>query len=171
MVIPAVGPLVPGHVMVVSKAHHSSLASMGRSAIAEYDRLAARLRRLSVWGSGLPLESEHGSTEADKAGSCVVHCHIHWLPGMGQHLEFLSSRLTRIRKTGTLYQLTANQPYIFLRAGTTHQIFGAKFVPSQVVRRLLCEVLNRDDTDWRSHHRLDVVSDTVETWTRVPDQR
>ena len=30
------------------------------------------------------MEAEHGSTANDKAGACVVHTHVHWLPDMGR---------------------------------------------------------------------------------------
>jgi ATP adenylyltransferase len=84
VVLPSVGPLVPGHVMVVSKTHSYSLSSMGADAVSEYDALAARLRTAPFLRNGVPLEAEHGSTADDKAGACVIHTHVHWVPGMGR---------------------------------------------------------------------------------------
>jgi len=63
IVLPSVGPLVVGHVMVVSKAHSASLASMGKDAIDEYESVAVRLKRAPLFRDGDPLEAEHGSTE------------------------------------------------------------------------------------------------------------
>ena len=167
VVIPSVGPFVSGHVMVVSKAHQSSLVAMGRDAVEEYDELADRLRDLPVWSGGTPLEAEHGSTETDKAGACVVHSHVHWIPGMGAHFDELSRRLS-IRPEAALTRLTlAHQPYIFLRAGPKQGIFEADGLPSQTIRRLLCDLLERDDLDWRQNRRLDWVTETVDRWARL----
>jgi diadenosine tetraphosphate (Ap4A) HIT family hydrolase len=84
--MPSLGPLVRGQVMVVSKIHAESLASMGSDALGEYDALALRLRKAASLLGANPLEAEHGSTAGDKAGACVVHTHVHWLPEMGDFL-------------------------------------------------------------------------------------
>ena len=93
VVIPSVGPFTPGHVMVVSKTHQPSLLAMGAAAVYEYDALAERIRLLPVWNATVPLEAEHGSTTLDSGGACVVHCHVHWIPGTGLHYDTLASRL------------------------------------------------------------------------------
>ena len=93
IVLPSLGPLMPGHVMVVGREHQNSLASMGREALEEYEELANRLRVAPFLRDGVPLEAEHGSTANDKAGACVVHTHVHWLPGLGGYLRDFQKRL------------------------------------------------------------------------------
>ncbi len=44
LVLPSLGPLMLGHVMVVGKKHQASLASMSREAVEKYGRLAKQLR-------------------------------------------------------------------------------------------------------------------------------
>ncbi len=64
LVLPSVGPLVTGQAIVVSREHYPSLASMGRSAIAEYDQLVHEIiPDRTGW-----LEAEHG------ARGCPVYC-------------------------------------------------------------------------------------------------
>jgi diadenosine tetraphosphate (Ap4A) HIT family hydrolase len=164
IVIPSVGPLMRGHVMVVSKTHSESLAVMGQDALVEYNALAARLRNAPLLKDTDPLEAEHGSTIRDKAGACVVHAHVHWLPGMGQYLNELQSCLTVLPDASLAEFSDGHEPYIFARNGTRHAIFEARGLPSQTIRRILCGVLDREDTDWTQAHRLDLVKETVEAW-------
>ena len=164
IVLPSLGPLVPGHVMVVSKSHCDSLASMGLEAVLEYDCLAANLRTAPFLRDNDPLEAEHGSTADDKAGACVVHTHVHWLPGMGRFLGEFKRRLS-LRPESNLLELAGGAgPYLFARADGIQAFFSAQGLNSQTIRRILCDVLDRDDTDWMQAPRLDWVQETVDAW-------
>jgi diadenosine tetraphosphate (Ap4A) HIT family hydrolase len=163
IVLPSLGPLMPGHVMVVGKQHLDSLASMGRDGFEEYEQLANHLRTAPFLRDGEPLEAEHGSTANDKAGACVVHTHVHWLPGLGGYLREFQKRLPLLSQH-EIMDVPANVPYIFVRAGAEKAIFHAAGLPSQTIRRTICEVLDRDDTDWMQAPRLDWVKETVQAW-------
>jgi diadenosine tetraphosphate (Ap4A) HIT family hydrolase len=166
IVLPSVGPLVPGHVMVVSKAHCESLASMGAEAIREYESLSVRLRSAPLLQNGDPLEAEHGSTADDKAGACVIHTHVHWVPGMGRFWgEFGHHLSPRVEKC-LLDVGVEGGPYIFARAGVRQSIFEARGLRSQTIRRILCELMDRDDTDWTQALRMNWVKETVNAWLR-----
>ena len=166
VVLPSVGPLVPGHVMVVSKVHCHSLAAMGTASIAEYDSLATRLRLAPLLRDGEALEAEHGSTEDDKAGACVIHTHVHWMPGMGRFWQEFAQRLSP-RTEKCLQDVGANGgPYIFGRAGGVQAFFEARGLGSQTIRRILCEVMQRDDTDWMQALRMNWVEETVNAWVQ-----
>ncbi len=163
IVLPSLGPLMPGHIMVVGKEHRDSLASMGREAFEEYERLANQLRVAPFLRDGEPLEAEHGSTATDKAGACVIHTHIHWLPGLGGYLDEFQKRLPLLSQR-EIADIPASVPYIFVRAGAKKALFHAAGLPSQTIRRTLCELLDRDDTDWKQAPRLDWVKETVQAW-------
>src|SRR5216683_124104 len=120
LVTPCIGPLLRGHVMVVSRTHSESLASMGEDALREYDALATRLRNAPLLRDNDPLEAEHGSTPDEKAGACVVHTHVHWLPGMGQFIDEFRRRLT-VRNEANLFDVGQRRvPYIFVRNASGH---------------------------------------------------
>jgi diadenosine tetraphosphate (Ap4A) HIT family hydrolase len=164
IVLPSIGPLVPGHVMVVSKAHCANLASMGLDRIREYESLAVRLREGPFLRDGDPLEAEHGSAEDDKAGACVIHTHVHWIPGMGQFWGEFGERLS-VRPEECLQQVGASGgPYIFARASGRQAFFEARGLRSQTIRRILCGLTDRDDTDWMQALRLNWVEETVRVW-------
>ena len=166
IVLPSVGPLVPGQVMVVSKAHSASLASMGTDAIREYESLAVRLREAPFLRDGSPLEAEHGSTDDDKAGACVIHTHIHWMPGMGQFWQQFEERLPR-RSEKCLQEVSRKGgAYIFARAGGIQALFEAHGLRSQTIRGILCDLLDRDDIDWMQALRMNWVEETVDAWLK-----
>lgn len=170
VVLPSLGPLAPGHVMVVSKGHCDSLAAMGADAIHEYESLAVRLRAAPLLRNNDPLEAEHGSAPGDKAGACVVHTHVHWLPGMGRFFDEFKKRLS-VRSEANLADVIASgQPYIFVRAGARQAVFHARGLQSQTIRGILCDLMDRDDTDWRQAPRFDWVRETIEAWQRCEER-
>jgi diadenosine tetraphosphate (Ap4A) HIT family hydrolase len=171
VVLPSVGPVVPGHVMVVSKSHWHSLASMGPLAIREYESLAARLRTAPLLRDADPLEAEHGATGEDKAGACVIHTHVHWVPGMGQFWNEFKQHLS-LRRERDLFEVSNNGgTYIFVRASAKRAIYEAQGLRSQTIRRILCGILDREDTDWMQALRPDWVEETVKAWDREEDMR
>ncbi|OWY71619.1 hypothetical protein B7486_08015 [cyanobacterium TDX16] len=164
LVLPALGPFTPGHVLVVSKEHIPNLASMGATGISEYLQVCEKLSQVLSSESVCALEAEHGATKAQKAGACVVHTHIHWLPGLGRHERFLDGWLKKLGEGSELEGLTKfrDQPYIFVRGQSQMWIaYDATGVNSQMIRRTLCDELDRDDLDWRSNPRPDWVRRTI----------
>lgn len=166
VVLPSLGPLFPGHVMVVSKEHVHSLAAMGDAVLREYDDLSRRLREGPFFAGSIPLEAEHGSTSDEKAGACVVHTHVHWIPGVGSRFDELRELLPPMIAESLTDVVESGTPYIFLRAGHREGVFAARGLPSQTVRRLLCEILDRGDSDWTQSPRLDWVAETVKAWSK-----
>jgi diadenosine tetraphosphate (Ap4A) HIT family hydrolase len=166
VVVPSLGPLVRGHVMIVSKQHQESLASMGSPVLKEYNDLATRVRSGPFFENGNALEAEHGSTPGDKAGACVVHTHVHFIPEMGVHLPAFKERLSARREGRLANVATTHEPYIFLRNDSEETIFDAQGLPSQTIRRVLCDILDRDDDDWTQAPRLDWIKETVAAWAR-----
>lgn len=82
VILPTIGALVPGYVLLVSKRHCLSVMDCSGDEIAELERLLVRLR--SVLGDVYRtpcIAFEHGSgcgTGMDSA--CIAHCHLHVLP-------------------------------------------------------------------------------------------
>ena len=79
VVLPSVGPITPGHVMVVSRNHARNLAFMGQSVIEEYKCLVQSISNRSGF-RGL-LEGEHGASVDSPGGACITHTHVNLIPG------------------------------------------------------------------------------------------
>jgi diadenosine tetraphosphate (Ap4A) HIT family hydrolase len=168
IVVPALGPFVPNHLMVVSREHVLSLAAMDSAAIVEYEELAKRLATYAPFRDAGVLEAEHGATDGDKAGACVVHTHVHWLPGLGGHSTMFDGWLTLNHESSNLDPLLGTRgPYIFTRGNFGKvRIYNASGQHSQMIRRALCDGLQRDDTNWKQFPRKEWIEETVASWPK-----
>lgn len=165
VVIPALGPLLPGHVMVVSKRHFASLASMGPGGIASYEKIFEELRRL--WPEFMydALEAEHGGVTSVKNGPCIMHTHVNIIPGAGRFLKILDGKLPRldIKDLSSISDVTT--PYFYMRANGETVLYNGNQGQSQIVRRLILERLNQDDWNWAVYPRMDMVNETIKLWS------
>lgn len=167
-VLPALGPLVPGHIMVVSHDHYPNLLSMPREALVEYERLAQWLRDRSPYQELGFLEAEHGSTSAELAGGCIVHTHVNWIPGAANFIRIFDDRF-QTTDWNRLSELEApTKGYILLRSSTNERRFfvPSEKLPSQLLRREIFAQRGRDDWDWAAFPRQDWTANTVEMWRK-----
>jgi diadenosine tetraphosphate (Ap4A) HIT family hydrolase len=74
-------PLVPGHCLLITRAHYPSFGCVPREITRELATFRANCLRLVEASYGRPLQFEHGSTSlAMQSGACVHHAHVHLLP-------------------------------------------------------------------------------------------
>lgn len=167
VIMPCVGPFVPGHILIVSREHHPNLASMGPDCIREYNTVAEEAAKRWPFSNEGILEAEHGSVDGDKAGACVTHTHVHLIPGLAARARMFDNLLPVIHSNTRLKKLASiSGPYIFTRANLTSTfVYAANGLRSQMIRRTLCEDLGRDDEDWKSFPRPDLVQQIVEKWS------
>jgi diadenosine tetraphosphate (Ap4A) HIT family hydrolase len=165
-VIPASGPLVLGHVMAISQSHTEHLSNVNEGTLIEYQELRTRAEA-KLLASGLDLlEIEHGSTSQNYAGGCIVHTHLHWLPGLGEVAEEFERRLPLIGELGSLAELRQiDEPYLLVRkSGTPYFLYSAKNLPSQYSRRIVAAHLNLESWDWVVSNNSGLVLETIEFW-------
>lgn len=165
VVIPSVGPLAPGHVMVVSRDHFPNLACMGADRIQEYQSLVNRISQRKPYSDGKLLEAEHGSSIGDSGGACITHVHINLIPGCGSLVNMFDSLLPRLAIGDDLATLDPSQaPYILMRGSSLTRLYKAHEVPSQLIRRVAFERMGRSDWDWGVFPQLSVVEQTLRLW-------
>ncbi len=164
--VPALGSLVPGHLLLVSREHARSFAAMGTAILSEYEMVFLRYcrhLRVNPWDV---LEAEHGATSADRAGSCIEHVHVNLLPGLIDCADVLDSLLPPLPNIGSLDQLaTVEVPYALTRTRQALRVYDATGAPSQFIRRRICERLGRDDWDWALFPGHDNIRKTLAMWT------
>jgi diadenosine tetraphosphate (Ap4A) HIT family hydrolase len=165
VVLPALGPLVKGHVLVVSKAHMPSLASLGEQAICEFEELAAEVKeRYGPLGIDM-LEAEHGATASSGGGGCISHAHVNLIPRLGYLYGALNGTLPPVEFSLPLASLAGvNHPYILMKRQDSVKLYDAFAVPSQLIRRVLCKHLGRENWDWAVFPSLSLVDDTIGLW-------
>jgi len=166
VVLPSVGPLTLGHVLVVSREHCTSLSSMGFAALREYDSLRKYVARMDGLYKGNLLQAEHGAASDKRGGTCIVHAHVNWLPQSARFSRIIEGVLPKIPGIRGVSSLTnVSGPYIMVRVdGSRPKVYDATNSPSQLVRRLICESSGRDDWDWATSPNILLIQETVEHW-------
>lgn len=166
LVIPSLGALVPGYVLVVPKRHVLSLGSMASTEVEEARDLVTEVEAIVTESSAGAIVFEHGPSRSGAPLGCSVdHGHVHVAPAtLTLHeskilAEYQWTKVTDLRATASA--AAAGQPYVFLQDAT-----GQSFMtypedsaqPRQLVRRALADHLGRKEQyDWREfpeHHNV-----------------
>jgi diadenosine tetraphosphate (Ap4A) HIT family hydrolase len=169
-VIPTVGPLRAGHVLVVP---HRHVTSLGRLSVTELDALegtvaAARHLLQSAYGEGA-VAFEYGFNVP--GGRRVEHAHLHIVPTTSTRLyDHVAQELqgTPIRRLTELPP-RPDWSYVFLEThvGDRH-VFPVPndAEPRLRLRDILAPALGPDaDGDWERSPRADLIQQTVDDLT------
>lgn len=160
-VVPSLGALVPGHVLVCPRRHLRSFAALPAALQDELDALVARVgRRLAALHGAPHLHAfEHGMAAAGDRIVCTVdHAHLHLLPlarpvepvleGEWQpfdgRLATLAAQVAAAGGGEYLWLATPGRPSRLQCAAP-----GAA-VPSQALRRAFAAALGQPQWDWRT---------------------
>jgi ATP adenylyltransferase len=171
LITPCIGPLVEGQVMIVSKSHYSSLASMNEIAISECVDIFKKI--FSLFKTDILL-SEHGSFYQLKGGACIEHTHIHVVPQFGHLFNYLDSDNTlhiysKVSSIDSLHLLkTIDFPYILnINNNNGVRVYEAYSVHSQMMRKVICHYLRMQNCDWRKQKNIGIVKKTITLWEHL----
>ncbi len=168
-VIPSIGALVPGHVLLCPRRHLRSSALLDELETAELLLAEAWLEGILLKEFGGPVQLfEHGnSATGTHVGCSVEHAHLHFVPSAPDLWPTIRRELPWTRLDQPLTRYVGGREYIRYRRGD-----GAWFVyaldrdgelPSQLLRRCFARALGIEaEWNWREANRLDVTSTTIE---------
>ncbi|EME57653.1 HIT family protein [Amycolatopsis decaplanina] len=169
VVVPTLGPVAKGHVMVLTREHYLSYAHVPRGLAERAEALAETVcRRIS--GLGTPIMFEHGPmSEGATGGACTDHAHLHCVPMGEVDLKAgIDERLTG-RRISSLVELAdqrrRRQPYIYYRSGSgVSWLYDVDVdLPCQFLRRLANAALgDHEEWDWLTFPKLDLVYATLD---------
>jgi len=164
-VMPCIGPLVMGHVMIVTKFHSTSLRLTDLPVRDEYNHLVATLREHPILRKYGLLEAEHGPSESDLGGACICHTHIQIIPTFIQARQlFTEPPLSLVVKDVATSDLMV-PPYIFLRDHQGDERFLHVTRPnSQTVRKEMARLLGVSQWDWKIEPRIELIKETICFW-------
>lgn len=159
-------PLVPGHLLIVSRGHHKSVGSLGSRQRIESVTTVLNGIRERYESSGLyVIAFEHGPYRYGEAGSCIDHAHVHVVPcakEVSLNDVFFSPVLRsvglidwrRLDEIDSLRLLASHVSYLWIqdtaRESVVTVVGAMDFVPSQTLRRWCAELLGLRSWDWRS---------------------
>lgn len=178
VVIPALGHILEGYLMIVSKQHASCMGSLDNEALIELDGLKLYLRELLYSTYGPLIFFEHGSVStSDLAGTSVIHAHTHVCPEPENFLTLVKEQLHLKSVEGqsfAKYSFKAKKPYILIenRDGLCFANNPEQSLPSQFLRRLLSTCVGLEEQwDWHCYpHKLKLISTISTSSSLVPDR-
>lgn len=154
--VPALGQLVEGYLLIISKPHGTSMGNLPADL---FEGLLMFSQLVCGALEGLyrkPIIFEHGAVSGhQKAGCCVDHAHWHLVPcecdlsgTLSQQFE--GGRITDARKLRAFAQ--SGLPYLFFADDSDRMyLFEAPIVPRQYFRRWLAAVLGVPE-QWDFNH-------------------
>lgn len=162
VVVPTIGALVPGWMLIVSKDHYVSAGALPQGALVELrktiDTVANGMRQATKTAAVF----EHGPVcENTVVGCGIDHCHVHVAP-----LEFdLYSEATQLSRearirwafaedvTTTKVYHEAGEPYLYIEQNGLRRIGTSVSLPSQFFRRVIASRQGRpEEFDWKRHN-------------------
>lgn len=151
-VIPSVGSLVEGYVLIITKVHINSLAELNKEQKEEYKNLVMKISNMfkKIYGKA-PILFEHGTPNLENAMSAnsIIHAHSHIVnfefddeKEMLQRYNFSSlESFDEVRK----------ENYIFFQNGNDEKFVSYQFDSvSQLMRILIAnEIDKKHQYNWR----------------------
>lgn len=156
--IPDISPIVPGHLLIVTKIHCLSFAEIADSAWHELEQIKAVAKKSLSNFSIPPFFFEHGSSNNITAStSCIEHAHLHVIPfnarGILAHLaRFSSTPLSAvpIRMEHALPRTGSDYLYYEAQDSTGCVIVDPKKpLPHQFIRRFVAKKGEIPEWNWQ----------------------
>jgi ATP adenylyltransferase len=157
MVFPTLGAFIDGYLLIVSKDHYASMATLPNQQYEALEETVAMVRDILEKEYGPTLFFEHGPADTRGGGCCIDHAHLHCVPisiNLMTQLEkkFKSSKITALHQLAELKK--PDTAYLFLEDNNKERFFlhVEQPLPSQFIRQILANHINRyDEWNWRRH--------------------
>jgi diadenosine tetraphosphate (Ap4A) HIT family hydrolase len=171
-ILPSLGQIVPGYLLLVPICHYVALADMPIAELRTADVLRRDLADQMRHTYGDCLFFEHGVRTGEAGGCGISHAHLHIVPFPAKKdpVEDLCDAYT-FEKLSNLTELKNIQPgksYLYYESvrGVKY-VFYPSFVPSQHVRRLLAEALGLQTWDWHCFGKEEKFFETLAQSSRL----
>ena len=154
-VVPTLGQVVEGHLLIVPTDHYRALADMPSEHIKRLEDICQLLRSTLQDVYGQCVLFEHGVRSALAGGCGIDHAHMHVVPVLAEGvLNVLTQQLggSQIQSLEEIRQeLQEEQSYLFFEdAFVKRYVFPVQSLPSQYMRKLVAESIGKRDWDWRA---------------------
>jgi diadenosine tetraphosphate (Ap4A) HIT family hydrolase len=156
VLVPSLGAIAEGHVLIIPKRHYTALADMPHRQIRELSELSERVRQIVFQSYGPSLLFEHGVRSQGSGGCGIDHAHLHTVPfsHSADPFEILEKKypFKAVSSIAELnYKAPPNCSYLYYEEVCGRSwIFDVDYMPSQYVRKLLAESIGSQSWDWRN---------------------
>ncbi|HEV2491893.1 MAG TPA: HIT domain-containing protein [Terriglobia bacterium] len=167
-VLPSLGQIVEGYLLIVPREHFRTLADVGINLMRELVNVKSSVQSALSASYGPSAFFEHGARSERSGGCGIYHAHLHAVP-LRQEMAFIA----RLNETFALKPISgverigdalgSNGSYLY------YQDFDAReyatrvdHLPSQYMRKLLADMLGQNNWDWRECGREDALLSTLD---------
>ena len=168
-VIPALGALVEGYVMIVSKEHVNSLIELDDMVIDEYNELINKYRnKFKEFYGKYPIIFEHGTPDINGiCTSCVTHAHSHIVNHIYKNEDEILKNL-KFEKINDIRDIK-NQNYIFYENAQGENFITYNYQPiRQIMRIQIAKDLGIEEKyNWRQYPFYDNIRKTIEKFQDI----
>lgn len=168
VIMPMVGPLVPGYLLIVPREHYLSISQLPKEQIEELKIIKEELKAVFDKIYGKCVFYEHGALSCSaKGGSCSDHAHLHIVAVDIDVKDKFAKYEYELRKindyTHIKKQMERNVPYLYYENQDGEMFLAdAPIVESQFIRKLIAKDINAIDRAlWNENIRKDWMIDIV----------
>lgn len=167
-IVPAKGPLVSGHVLIVSKKHDLSLLCIDFAPKKSFKLLITEIiSNMPAYNKFLIFE--HGSYKNGTGGKTIDHTHIHVFPNFNIHKNILNSEyiLEKTFLVADIPNTTLKFPYLLIGDAQEISIYNGVDVESQIIRIKIAETNSKFVPYWQDSENISAVNETIKIWKDV----
>lgn len=163
-ILPTVGSLVDGYILVVSKRHINSMSELTKNEMDEYNFIIEKYRNIfrDIYGK-YPIVFEHGSPVSDNSirANSVIHAHSHIVNHAYLDEPKIIKRLN-FKPIQRIEDIKSNENYI-MYINNNFKYVTYNFEPiSQLMRKLIAKDLKYEDKfDWKKEKFMDNIIKTI----------
>jgi ATP adenylyltransferase len=177
-IIPSVGPLVEGHVLLSPKQHFKSFAQIPLALENEFRILKKKLATLLRTTYRKRIHYfEHGSAKSAQQPMCTVeHAHLHVVPTDTEIWPTLQHQFKWQRIDSNIADLCAvagDMEYLWYESPEGHSVIAKGIegtFESQYLRKVFAQAVGINEMwNWREFPRATSISDTYTTLQRALD--
>ena len=171
VVVPDISPLVPGHVMILPKAHILCYGAVEAAARDEFSAIVNATRAVLKKYYGPPVILEHGTSSVDEVADHVTHAHLHIIPAaidMRDSFQTFNFNTTTVASLSDLSDWAArDEGYIYFESSIGERFVADQLsdIPRLFFRSQIAKQIGIPDPlwDWRRHILSDNLRATLET--------
>lgn len=168
VIMPMVGPLVPGYLLIVPKDHYLSISQLPKEQIEELKIVKEELKKVFEEHYGKSVFYEHGALSCSaKGGSCSDHAHLHIVAVDIDVKDKFGQYGYELRKlddySEIINQKQRNIPYLYYENQKGEMFLtDAPIVESQFIRKLIAKDIDAlDRALWNENIRIDWMIEIV----------
>lgn len=177
VVIPSLGSLLPGWLLIVPKQFSLNLSLLRKTELEELDNLAITCEHTlkEKYGTSV-VRFEHGpALTQSKVGCGVDYAHLHLVPvnfdlidGLKQFLR-IDYEWKKLDSFISLSDIDGDANYLYYRnKNNQHFVTVQEDIPSQLFRRVIASYLDTPENfDWKLFPQAEIVQNTIKKLSQV----